>query len=142
MSAKTREIVYYLGTILIGGIGIAITVGALTSDQGASLGQAITGILTLLGAGAPALAATKTGEQRNDGTFESSPVLDAFEAVAAIKVQVDEVVDASVAKVNEGVSIIQGAAAMIPGGAAVSGAVFAGPVGDLIQAVNDQRGTG
>jgi len=142
MSAKTREIVYYLGTILIGGIGIAITVGALTSDQGASLGQAITGILTLLGAGAPALAAKKTGEQRNDGTFESSPVLDAFEAVAAIKVQVDEVVDASVAKVNEGVSIIQGAAAMIPGGSAVTGAVFAGPVGDLIQAVNDQRGTG
>lgn len=141
MSANTREIIYYVGTLLVGGIGLAVTVGALTADQGANIGQVITGLLTLLGASAPALAAKKTGEQRKDGTFEptpASPVLDAFQAVDALKSHVDQVVDQAQAKVAEGVAAIQGAAALIPGGAAATNVVLSGPVGDLIQAVLDR----
>ncbi|MCK0174816.1 hypothetical protein [Mycolicibacterium sp. F2034L] len=144
MNAKIREIIYYLGTLLVGGVGLAVTLGALTAEQGANIGQILTGLLTLLGAGAPALAAKKTAEQRKDGTFDApaNPVLDAFESLNAVKARVDEVVDEAQAKVAQATTAIQGAAAMLPGGAAVTSAVLSGPVGDLIQAVTDREKVG
>lgn len=144
MNAKTRETIYYLGTLVVGGVGLAVTVGALTADQGSNIGQIITGLLTLLGAGAPALAAKKTGDQRKDGTFDN-PVANAFEQIGQIKVHVDATVDEAQARVAEGVAAIQGAAAMLPGGASVVGAVTGAlprEVTDLIKAVTDQQQRG
>lgn len=86
MNAKTREFIYYGGALLTAAVGIAVTAGALSADQGANIGQALTGLLALLGAGAPALAARKTGEQRKDGTFEQlpSPVDQIINSVPAV----------------------------------------------------------
>ncbi|BBY78886.1 hypothetical protein H7I53_17810 [Mycolicibacterium pulveris] len=141
MNAKTRETIYYLGTIIVGGVGLAVTVGALTADQGSNIGQIVTGLLTLLGAGAPALAARKTGEQRKGGVFDN-PVGTAFDQLGTIKSQVDVTVEQAQAKVAEAVAVIQGATATLPGAAAITNAVTAAlppEVAALIEGVTNQR---
>lgn len=140
LSPKNAQAAYLLGSVVTGIVGIAVLFGAVDQGTADNLGQALLGLLGLLGAGAPALAAKRVSEQRKDGTFDpapANPVLDAFESINAIKNRVDEAVNQSTAKVNEGIAIIQGASAMIPGVGGLTNVVLSGPVGDLIQAMTD-----
>lgn len=145
-AASLRAKIYAGLSALLGLITLAVTLGFLTADQGTSVAQIVQGVIGLVGAGGLAVAAAKTNKQVNNGTFDPAPVNsnlgidNALHSIDAIKQHVDDTVNQAQAKVAEGVAAIQGAAAMIPGGSAVSSAVFSGPVGDLIQAMLDHDG--
>lgn len=87
MSPKIRQTIYYLGTIVPAVLGIALIWGGI--DQGAAdnLGNIIAGTLALLGAGPPAVAASKVKEQRKDGTFDAQSPADLVVAALPAVVQ-------------------------------------------------------
>lgn len=129
-------------------VTLAATFNLVTTDQaGAINGVAAAGV-GLVGAVTTAIAAFRTRKQISNGTFDaappppSTPVLDAFQAVDAIKTHVDQTVDQAQAKVAEGVAAMQNAAALLPGGTVVTDAVMASPVGDLLRAVTATGGKG
>jgi len=90
-NSKIRQSIYVGGTIVTGGVSLAMIWGGLSADTAASLTQAIAGVVTLLGGTAvTATAATMTGKQRRDGTLDSSPVdqvLGGLSAIADAKAQ-------------------------------------------------------
>lgn len=115
------------------------TFGILSDDQANALNGAITagiGLMTAFGFG---FAAKKTNEQVHNGTFQAPPATNVFDQLGEIKTQVDATVDYAQTQAQQAVTAIQGATAMIPGGALVTGAVMSGPVGDLIQAMTDRQ---
>lgn len=83
MPPKIRQTIYGLGTILSAGLGIALVWGGIGSDAANSVNQVLAGVLALLGAGAPAVAAGTVAKQRKDGTLDSQPPADA--AITAIQ---------------------------------------------------------
>ena len=92
MSPKLRQTLYYLGTLITGGLGILVLYGAI--DQGAAdhLGGIVTGIVALFGAAAPAVAANQVNKQRKDGTFElpADPVAKIETGVAEVVKRAEE----------------------------------------------------
>lgn len=70
---KTRQTLYLLGSLATGLISLAVLWGAVEQGVADHLGEMIAGLLGLAGATTPALAASKTSEQRKDGTFTKSP---------------------------------------------------------------------
>lgn len=87
MTPKIRESLYYVGTIVPAIIGLALIWGGIDQASADSIGDIIAGVVSLLGAGAPATAAAKVRQQRKDGTFDTpSPaeaVVKGVEAVVA-----------------------------------------------------------
>lgn len=141
-NAGLRAKVYAGISALLGIVGLLATFKIVSADQAVSIKDFAESAMNLAGSFGLGFAAIKTNRQVHNGTFEaaptppSTPVLDAFQAVDAIKTHVDDVVDQAQAKVTEGVAAIQGAAALLPGGTFVTNAVMAGPVGDLLRAVS------
>ncbi|AWY03829.1 holin [Gordonia phage Nedarya] len=65
LSPRVRQTGYYAGTLLLAVLGI---VQLWTSADVSSISESIAGILTLLGATAPAYAGSKLGDQIRNGT--------------------------------------------------------------------------
>lgn len=122
-------------------VGVASTFGMVTGEQAASLGQvSTTGTAFVLAVGT-AIASFRTKKQVNNGTFDEAPpdpVGNVFEQLGILKDHVDRTVADVTDQVTNAAAVIQGAVSSIPGGAAVTNAVFSGPVGDLIQAMVDR----
>lgn len=134
-NAGTRAKLYSGLALIVPALSFLATFGILSSDQVNALNGAITGIIGVLGAFGFGLAARKTNQQVHNGTFEEAPpnpVGTAFDQLDTIKQAVDQTIDHAQTRVGEAVAAIQGAAAILPGGAAASNAIFNGPVGDLI----------
>ncbi|UXE04422.1 holin [Mycobacterium phage Funsized] len=124
-------------------LSFAASFGIFSSDQANALTGVATAVVGALSAFGFGLAATKTNKQVANGTFDAaptSPVLDAFQSINAVKDHVDATVADAQAKVTQGVDAIKSAAALLPGGTAITNAVLAGPVGDLIQDLTDRGG--
>ena len=111
MSSKIRQTLYYLGTIIPGVIGIALIWGGIDSGVADNISQLVVGVLSLLGAGAPATAAVKVSQQRKDGTLDSSPVEAVVKNVNAI-INAQAEATADLEKVKQAVT---GAVGVIPG---------------------------
>lgn len=122
-------------------LGFLATFNIVTTEQGNAISAFITAAMGLLGVFGFGLAASKTNKQTKDGTFDpapANPVGNIFEQLGQIKTQVDDTVVHATTQVAQATAAIQGAVSMIPGGAGISNAVMAGPVGDLIQAMTDR----
>lgn len=134
-NAPTRVKGYTVLTALLGLIPVLTVFKVLTTDQGVAIGQFVQSGIGLAGAFGFAFVAAKTNKQVKNGTFEPAPNLPAltvFEQLGAIQAEVDSTVAKVQSQVGSAVSTIQGAAALIPGGSAITGAIMSGPVGDLI----------
>ena len=84
MSARIRQSVYYLGTVVSGILGIALLFHGVSADAAGNINSMVAGLVALLGGSAPsALAAHNVAKQRADGTldFTGTP---AEQAIAAI----------------------------------------------------------
>lgn len=142
-NAPAAAKLYTVVSGILGLVGIASTFGLVTQEQGANLGAVGTAATTLVGAVVTAIASFRTNKQLRNGTFEAapqSPVLDAFQSINAIKAHVDDTVNQAQTAVASAVGSIQGAVAMLPGGALINSAVNSSPVGDLIQDLADRGG--
>jgi len=99
MSPKIRESLYQLASVLLAGLGLAQVWGGVDGGTVDNINQIVTGLLTLLGAGAPAVAAKKVNTQRKDGTLDTVAPADqvingvqaVIEARAAAQAEVDRV---------------------------------------------------
>jgi hypothetical protein len=142
-NAPAAAKLYTVVSGILGLVGIASTFGLITSEQGANLGAVGTAATTLVGAVVTAVASFRTNKQLRNGTFEAAPnapVLDAFQSINAIAAHANDTVQQAQAQVVGAVGAIQGAVAMLPGGALINSAVQAGPLGDLIQDLADRGG--
>lgn len=142
--APLRAKIYAGLSAVVGLVSLAVTLGFVTSDQGAHLTQIAQGIVGLLGAGGLAVASSKTSKQVSNGSFDpapESPVQNAFEQLGTIKRAVDDVVDDAQARVAQGVAAIQGATAMIPRGTFGVGTPIPDSVANLIRSVSESRET-
>lgn len=140
-AATTRAKLYAGLSALLGLLSFAVTLGFVTTDQGASIAQIVQGVMGLLGAGGLAFASAKTNKQVKNGTFDDAPpdpVGNVFEQLGILKGQVDRTVSDSIDQITNAAAVIQGAVATIPGGSLINAAVMSGPVGDLIQAMTDR----
>ena len=119
MSPKIRESLYYLGTIVPGVIGLALIWGGI--DQGAadSLGDILAGVLSLIGAAAPATAAAKVNQQRKDGTLDKvSPadqVVNGVQAVLKAQTDAQAEVEKAAAEIDRVKTAVTGAVGIVPG---------------------------
>lgn len=73
MGPKVRQTIYYVGTVITAVIGCALLWGGLSADAAHSIVNVLGGVLTLLGAGAPAVAARTVGKQMKNGKFDENP---------------------------------------------------------------------
>jgi hypothetical protein len=135
-NAPARGKFYAALTVLFPLIGALATFGIMSTEQASAITAFATATLGLAGAFGFGVAAKNTNKQVNNGTFNPPPETNAFEALNQLKTQVDATVEHAKTQVSDATAVIQGAAAMIPGGALISG-VFSGPVGDLIQGMAD-----
>lgn len=140
-NAGFRAKAYAIATTLIALLGLGVTLFGLSKGVQQGGEQIIQGVLTLIGALPSGVAARNTSKQVKNGTFDkapTTPVLDAFQSINAIKTHVDQTVAEAESQVGRAVDAIQGAVAMLPGGTLVTNAVLSGPVGDFVQAMADQ----
>lgn len=68
-TARTRQVAYYLGTAILAVVGVLQIVTGISVEQADLIGGYVTGILTLLGAAAPAVAGAKVGSQIKQGVL-------------------------------------------------------------------------
>ncbi|OBC11449.1 hypothetical protein A5784_35225 [Mycobacterium sp. 852013-50091_SCH5140682] len=148
-NAGTRARIYSVLTLITPLLGFLATFGILSSDQADSINgfiAAATGLLGTFGLLGFGMAAKNTNRQVKDGTFdpvppvEPHPVTNAFDGLTQLQAGVNDAVEQAKSKVAEGVAVIQGAAAMIPGGKPAADAVMDGPLGDLLRAVTSGKG--
>ncbi|ANA86948.1 holin [Gordonia phage Switzerland] len=66
LSPRVRQTGYYVGSLLLAVLGIVQLWTSVDLDQ---ISESITGILTLLGATAPAYAGSKLGDQIRSGSI-------------------------------------------------------------------------
>lgn len=71
MTPKSRQTIYLLGTIIPSILGLAVLWGGFDQGAAQNVGQIIAGLVALLGAGAPAVAASTIAKQKKDGTFDT-----------------------------------------------------------------------
>jgi hypothetical protein len=109
VSPKIRETLYYLGAIIPGVVGIALVWGGIEQGSATAIGDVLVGLLTLLGATAPAVAAKKVNEQRKDGTFETpEPVEVVVNGVQAV-IEAQQKAQAELDRVKNAVTGVVGA---------------------------------
>jgi hypothetical protein len=141
-NAPTRSKGYALLAVAFPIVGALATFGVLSADQASAITGFATAALGLAGAFGFGFVANKTNKQVHNGTFDEAPpdpVGNVFEQLDILKNQVDRTVSDATSQVTNAAAMIQSAVSAIPGGSLVSGAVFSGPVGDLIQAMSDQN---
>lgn len=140
VNAKIRQYRYTAAAfITAGGPALALALAQGGVSKWIAFAIAIGGVLT--GTLENANAARKVAEQRNNGTFDEAPpdpVGNVFEQLGILKGEVDRTVTEATGKAADAAAVIQGVVSLIPGGQALSNAVYSGSVGDLIQAVADR----
>lgn len=77
MSPKIRQSIYLLGTVVSSLIGVVLLWGGIDAGVAGNLTTVIGGAIALLGAGAPAVAASTVNKQIKDGTLSSVAPADA-----------------------------------------------------------------
>ena len=135
--AGTRAKLYSGLAVLTPLLSALATFGVISSDQSNALVGFVTAGVGLLSAFGFGLAATKTNHQLKDGTFDPAPppvlvapVDNALEQLTTLQSAVNDQVDKAQARVADGITFIQAAASMIPGGAP-------GRPGDLLAGLSD-----
>lgn len=118
--AGTRELIYKAGTAITGLAGVAVLLFGLNKGVEVGIDQIVSGVLLIFGAGPQALAASKTAEQRRNGTFEAAPTAPALNAVESIKVVADAYTELTGA-VAAGADLVRGAMNVLPGVGAIAG---------------------
>lgn len=138
-NAPTRAKSYAVLSALLGVIPVLTVFHILTTDQGAAIGTFTQAAIGLAGSFGFAFVANKTAKQVKNGTFDpappplvvtQSPITDAFQNVSDLKTHLDSAVADSVTKVTDAIGVIQGAAAILPGGGLGSVVVEAGSLVD------------
>lgn len=68
-TARVRQVSYLAGTAILAIVGVLQIVTGLSAENAELIGGYVTGILTLLGSAAPAVAGLKVGSQINRGVL-------------------------------------------------------------------------
>ena len=110
MSVKFREVLYLIGTIVPSLLGLVVMFSGIEQGVADNIGQVFAGLVTLLGATAPATAAVMTRKQVKDGTLSASPMETVITGVSQV-VQAQKKADEEVIKVKE---LLQGAISNVP----------------------------
>lgn len=84
MSPKARETLYLIGTMIPAIVGILVMWTGITQEGADNLAQVVTGLITLVGAGAPATAAAVVRKQNKQGTFQTSPMENVITGVGQV----------------------------------------------------------
>lgn len=84
MSPKARETLYLIGTMIPAIVGILVMWTGVTQEGADNLAQVVTGLITLVGAGAPATAAAVVRKQNKQGTFQTSPMENVITGVGQV----------------------------------------------------------
>ena len=110
MSPKARETLYLIGTMIPAIVGILVMWTGVSQEGADNLAQVITGLITLLGAGAPATAAAVVRKQNKQGTFETSPMENVITGVTQV-VEAQQKADEEVERVK---NLLSEAVASVP----------------------------
>lgn len=106
MSPKIRQSLYQLGAALLAVLGVVQVWGGVDAGTVDNIHQVVTGLLTLIGAGAPVVAAKHVNAQRKDGTFDSvAPADQVINGVQAV-IQASAHAQAEVDRVKQAVTDI------------------------------------
>lgn len=87
MTPKVRQSIYALASAGLALLGLAQVWVGIDAGTVSSINQVVAGLLTLLGAGAPAVAAQKVNTQRKDGTLSTNPVEQVLNGIPAVIAQ-------------------------------------------------------
>lgn len=68
-TARVRQVAYLVGTAVLAVVGVLQIVAGVSAEQADLVGGYVTGILTLLGSAAPAVAGLKVGSQLKQGVL-------------------------------------------------------------------------
>lgn len=68
-TARVRQVAYLAGTAVLAVLGVLQIVTGISTEQVELIGGYVTGVLTLLGAAAPAVAGLKVGSQIKQGVL-------------------------------------------------------------------------
>ena len=74
MSVKFRETLYLIGAIVPALLGLIVLYGGITQGAADNFAQVVTGLITMMGATAPATAAVMTRKQVKEGVLDASPM--------------------------------------------------------------------
>lgn len=134
---KTRQTIYLLGSLVTGLLSLAVLWGAIDQGVANHLGELIVGFLGLAGASTPALAASKTSEQRRDGTFDQTadPAMGLIESLQKVgeeaRIQADSAKSRAASGLGDLINMTTGGLA----GAVANSPDMPGKVDDLIRAM-------
>jgi hypothetical protein len=107
MSPKIRQTAYILGTVATSVVTLLALWRGIDTNTATALGNAITGLLGLLGVGASATAGVVLSRQRKEGVVDASPVDQAISAINATVAQVQSA-SADLDRVKNAVSDVFG----------------------------------
>jgi hypothetical protein len=107
MSPKIRQTAYILGTVATSVVTLLALWRGIDTHTATALGNAITGLLGLLGVGASATAGVVLSRQRKEGVVDASPVDQAISAINATVAQVQSA-SADLDRVKNAVSDVFG----------------------------------
>jgi hypothetical protein len=93
LSPKIRQTAYVLGTVATSVVTLLALWRGIDTHTATALGNAITGVLGLLGVGASATAGVVLSKQRKEGVLEAQSPVD--QAITAINATVAQVQSAS-----------------------------------------------
>jgi hypothetical protein len=93
LSPKIRQTAYILGTVATSVVTLLALWRGIDTNTATALGNAITGVLGLLGVGASATAGVVLSRQRKEGVLEAQSPVD--QAITAINATVAQVQSAS-----------------------------------------------
>jgi hypothetical protein len=93
LSPKIRQTAYILGTVATSVVTLLALWRGIDTHTATALGNAITGVLGLLGVGASATAGVVLSRQRKEGVLEAQSPVD--QAITAINATVAQVQSAS-----------------------------------------------
>lgn len=89
MTPKLRQSFYFLSSGVLALLGLAQLWGAVKTGTLENVDQILTGLGTLLGSGAPAVAGSKVKAQREDGTFDPTSITDIVQASVDARAKID-----------------------------------------------------
>lgn len=110
MSTKFREVLYLVGAIVPSLLGLIVMFTGIEQGAADHIAQIFAGLVTLLGAAAPATAAVVVRKQTKDGTLTSAPIDKVITGVTEV-VKAQQKADQEVERVKE---LLQGAVVSIP----------------------------
>lgn len=110
MSPKARETLYLIGTMIPAIVGILVMWTGVSQEGADNLAQVVTGLITLVGAGAPATAAAVVRKQNKQGTFQTSPMENVITGVGQV-VEAQKKADQEVERVKD---LLSDAVASVP----------------------------